>query len=290
MSGADQLRALLTEFAGEIRERLDDLATAVAAGDSDDVLRRAHQVKGTARTLDLPDVAVAMERLEQAYRGRPPRLQAARDALAAARHAAEVGPRPSDDVVRLGHALRTPLSVVLGFGHLLRDADLPPEAHEHADAVVEAAEQMVAIVDRATLATCAGDRAAHDDRAAGPAPATVLCIEDDPLGVRLVEEQLLYLSPARVLVARTGAEGIALARREHPELVLLDPGLPDLSGAEALRGLRDSLDETARIVVVTGETRAERLQEFLDAGADECLTKPLDPGRLPALVARAWPV
>lgn len=284
MSGADQLRALLTEFAGEIRERLDDLATAVAAGDSDDVLRRAHQVKGTARTLDLPDVAVAMERLEQAYRGRPPRLQAARKALAAARHAAEVGPRPSDDVVRLGHALRTPLSVVLGFGHLLRDADLPPEAREHADAVVQAAEQMVAIVDRATLATCAGDRAA------GPAPATVLCIEDDPLGVRLVEEQLLHLSPARVLVARTGAEGIALARREHPELVLLDPGLPDLSAAEVLRGLRDSLDETARIVVVTGETRAERLQGFLDAGADECLTKPLDPGRLPALVARAGPV
>jgi len=291
VTGADQVRALLTEYSGEIRGRLDALSVAVEAGDTGEALRRAHLLKGSARTLELFDLAAAMERVEDAYRAEPPRVQAARDALAAARLAAPGGPSERDDVARLGHALRTPLNVVLGFAHLLRDADLAPAPRQHAEAIIEAAEQLAALIDEATAAPVEVLRPVEVPAAAAPGTAsvakvTVLCIEDDPASARLVEELLLRVPSVRVVVAATGADGVALAGREHPDLVLLDPGLPDLSGEEALRGLRASAGEGVHLVVLTGETRAERLQSLLAAGATECVTKPVDAGRLRALVER----
>lgn len=292
MTGPDQVRTLLSEFSGEIRQRLDGLAAAVEAGDAEGALRRAHMLKGSARTLALTDLAAAMERVEDAYRAEPPHVQDARDAVATARLAAETAPSERDDVAHLGHALRTPLNVVLGFAHLLRDAGLAPEAREHADAIVRAAEQMAALIDQAT----AVDREEGDTAGAptaggraGTAPVTVLCIEDDPASARLVEELLVRIPSVRVFVSGTGAEGVALAEREHPDLVLLDPGLPDLSGVETLRGLRSVLGDRADVVVVTGETRPERLQSLLAAGATECVTKPVETGRLQALVERVRP-
>ncbi len=291
MTGADHVRALLVEFSGEIRQRLDALAAAVDAGDADDVLRRAHTLKGSARTLALSDLAAAMERLEDAYRSTPVRLDAARDALAAARLAAEDGVSQQDAVARLSHALRTPLNVVLGFAHLLRDSGLGPEAQGHADAIVQAAGQMAALMDEATgTAAVVRDTAPVPSAAQDAAPVTVLYVEDDPASARLVEELLGRVPAVRFLAAGTGAEGVALAQREHPDLVLLDPGLPDIPGEEVLRFLHEgSAGGVPVIVLVTGESGPERLRELREAGAAECVIKPVDVGRLRALVESVRP-
>jgi CheY-like chemotaxis protein/HPt (histidine-containing phosphotransfer) domain-containing protein len=292
VTGADQVGALLVEFSGEIRQRLDGLAAAVDAGDADDVLRRAHTLKGSARTLALPDLAAAMERLEEAYRSTPVRVDAARDALAAARLAAEAGVSQQDAVGRLSHALRTPLNVVLGFAHLLRSADLGPEAQEHADAIVRAAGQMAALIDEATAGTAAvvRDTAPVSSAVQDAAPVTVLYVEDDPASARLVGELLGRVPAVRFLAAGSGAEGVALARHEHPDLVLLDPGLPDIPGEEVLRLLHEGAAAGVPVIVlVTGESRPERLQELREAGAAECVIKPVDLGRLQALVESVRP-
>ena len=122
----------------------------------------------------------------------------------------------------------------------------------------------------------------------GP-PVTVLYVEDDAASARLLEEVLRRLPAVRLLVAATGAEGIALAQQEQPHLVLLDPGLPDITGDEILRRLREGPTAATPVVVVTGDTRSERLQELLDAGASDCLAKPVDLGRLLALVDAVRP-
>jgi CheY-like chemotaxis protein/HPt (histidine-containing phosphotransfer) domain-containing protein len=291
VTGADQVRALLLEFSGEIRQRLDALAAAVEAGDADDALRRAHTLKGSARALALPDLAAAMEKLEDAYGANPVRVEAARDALAAARLAAEAAVAQQEAVARLSHALRTPLNVVLGFAHLLRDADLGPEARGHADAIVLAAEQMAALIDEAT-----GTPGVTQGRPPVPAavrdtaPVTVLYVEDDPASARLVEELLGRVPAVRLVGARTGAEGIALAQRERPDLVLLDPGLPDLPGEEVVRLLREgSAGAVPVIAVVTGDSRPERLRQLREAGAAECVIKPVDLARLQAFVESVRP-
>ncbi len=292
MTGADVSRALRAEFSGEIRRRVDELAAASEAGDADDVVRRAHMLKGSAHALALPALVAAMEQLEGAYRAQPARTDEARAALAAARASVDASAPPAEAVALLSHALRTPLNVVLGFAHLLQQADLRTEERAHADAIVEAAEQIAVLIDGASGAPPAvrpTDLAAARAPAADVAPVTVLYVEDDPASARLTEEVLRRLPAVRLLVAGTGAEGLSLAERERPHLVLLDLGLPDLSGEEVLRRLREGPSVATPVVVVTGDSRPERLRELREAGASDTLAKPVDLGRLLALVDAARP-
>ena len=60
---------------------------------------------------------------------------------------------------------------------------------------------------------------------------TILYIEDDPASRRLVERTLLFAG-YNVLVAERGLQGVDLARRHDPDLILTDINLPDLSGQE----------------------------------------------------------
>jgi CheY-like chemotaxis protein/HPt (histidine-containing phosphotransfer) domain-containing protein len=293
VTGADGVDALRTEFSGEVRRRIDELGAAMAAADIDDVLRCAHKLKGSGHALALPELVAAMEEVEEAYRAQPARAEAARAALVAARLAADTGSSGASQegaVALLSHALRTPLNVVLGFAHLLRDGDLRTEERAHADAIVQAAEQIAALIDEAAGAP---DAARAGDPVAVPAsagkPVTVLYVEDDAASAHLAEEVLRRLPVVRLLVVGTGSEGIAVAERERPDLVLLDPGLPDITGDEVLRRLRAGPAAATPVVVVTGDTRPERLLELRDAGASDCLTKPVDPSRLLALVDAVRP-
>lgn len=289
MSSDDAIGDLRAEFALELRRRVDGLAAAMAGGDGAGVLERAHTLKGSAAALGLPALMAAMERVEAAYGAHPVETEVADRALAEARGVVEALPAPQGDLARLAHALRTPLNVVLGYGHLLRDAGLGAVEREHADAIVRAAEEMSALLDRAAGAAVAQPGGQAAAGMSGTAEVTVLYIEDDPASARLAEEVLRRVPAVRLIVVATGSDGIALAERERPHLILLDPGLPDIEGDELLRRLRDGPAAAASLVVVTGDSRPERLRELLGAGAGECLTKPVDLGRLLALVDGARP-
>jgi len=82
--------------------------------------------------------------------------------------------------------------------------------------------------------------------------------------------------------ARTGEEAIAAAAAETYALILLDLGLPETSGLEALREIRRRR-QTLPIIIVTAQDRAEQKVEGLDAGADDYVVKPFD---LDELLAR----
>ncbi len=290
------LEALRAEFAGELEHRIERLAAAVEAGDAEDVAQRAHTLKGSAQALALPELVAAMERLEAAFGAQPPRREDAVTALAAAAAAVEANTAAvvpaAEAVARLSHELRTPLSVVLGFAHLLQLADLRPEERAHADAIMQAAERLAAIVDEAAGTPPASPASPADRGPLSPShgpPVTVLYLEDDAASIRLVQQVLRRRPAVRLVVARTGADGLAAAERERPDLVLLDLGLPDLAAEEVMRRLREGPAEAPRVVVVTGDARTERLQKLRDAGASECLTKPVDLGRLLAVVDSLHP-
>jgi two-component system OmpR family response regulator/two-component system response regulator QseB len=82
--------------------------------------------------------------------------------------------------------------------------------------------------------------------------------------------------------AKTGEEAISAAATESYALILLDLGLPDTSGMEALRAIRGRR-QTLPIIIVTAQDRAEQKVEGLDAGADDYVVKPFD---LEELLAR----
>ena len=115
--------------------------------------------------------------------------------------------------------------------------------------------------------------------------ATVLYIEDDPGSQRLVQRTLQHAG-YHVVVASRGIEGIDLAFQEHPDLILMDINLPDLSGREVTTHLRAAPEfRDVPIVALTAQSQAGDREKALVAGATGYLTKPIDIDRLSEQIA-----
>jgi DNA-binding response OmpR family regulator len=110
---------------------------------------------------------------------------------------------------------------------------------------------------------------------------TILVVDDEP---RIVELARDYLEHAgfRVIAAADGTSALELARRDRPDLVVLDLGLPGLDGLDVTKALR--AEGTIPIVMVTA--RDDELDTLLglELGADDYLTKPFSPRELVARV------
>ncbi|BCJ45690.1 putative transcriptional regulatory protein KdpE [Actinoplanes ianthinogenes] len=99
----------------------------------------------------------------------------------------------------------------------------------------------------------------------------VLVVDDDPQIVRALRINLKARG-YQVEVAGDGAAALHVAAHFHPELVVLDLGLPDMEGAEVIAGLRGWT--TAPIIVLSGRAGSADKVDALDAGADDYVTKP----------------
>ncbi|MFU2487325.1 two-component system response regulator NarL [Thauera sp. WH-1] len=106
---------------------------------------------------------------------------------------------------------------------------------------------------------------------------SVIIVDDHPL-FRKGLSQLLQTIPGFRLVgeAAGGAEGLELARQLHPELILLDLNMRDMSGLEVLRGLRAARIDS-RVVMVTVSDAGADVVAALRGGADGYLLKDMEP-------------
>ena len=114
----------------------------------------------------------------------------------------------------------------------------------------------------------------------------ILVVEDNERNLKLLRDVLEYAG-YDVRVARTGEDGVALAVKEPPDLVLMDLQLPGIDGMEALRQLRES-PRTADIpvVAVTAQAMKEDRERALDAGFDGYVEKPISVRAFPDQVRR----
>jgi PAS domain S-box-containing protein len=105
---------------------------------------------------------------------------------------------------------------------------------------------------------------------------TVLYIEDNPANLKLVARILQRYPGARLLTTSSGIEGLAIARTEQPDIVLLDINLPDADGYQLLGELKTT-PETAGIPVValTANAMHSEVRRGKQAGFDDYLTKPI---------------
>jgi PAS domain S-box-containing protein len=104
---------------------------------------------------------------------------------------------------------------------------------------------------------------------------TLLYIEDQDLNLRLVERILQSRADYRLLTAMQGGLGLDLAREHQPDLILLDLNLPDMSGDEVLRKLKE--DPSVReipVIMVSADAMGDRIEQMLALGASGYLTKP----------------
>ncbi|WAX77537.1 response regulator [Streptomyces sp. KMM 9044] len=118
----------------------------------------------------------------------------------------------------------------------------------------------------------------------------VLVVDDEPAIVRALVINLKARS-YEVDSAHDGAAALRLAAARHPDVVLLDLGLPDMDGVEVIRGLRGWT--RVPILVLSARHASDEKVQALDAGADDYVTKPFGMdellARLRAAVRRAEP-
>jgi two-component system, OmpR family, KDP operon response regulator KdpE len=113
---------------------------------------------------------------------------------------------------------------------------------------------------------------------------TLLLVDDEPQ-IRRVLQTTLYQAGYGVILAKNGQEGIDTVVREHPDLVLLDINLPDMSGFDACKMIRVSF--AGPILMVTVRNSVRDKIDALDAGADDYIVKPFAMGELLARVRAA---
>lgn len=116
------------------------------------------------------------------------------------------------------------------------------------------------------------------------AMAQILLVEDDA-GIRAALGLALEDEGYSILQAPNGRLGMSLASTEQPDLVLLDLRLPDISGFEVCREIRQR--SNVPIIIVTAQTDTHDLVAGLEAGADDYVTKPVNTKELAARIRAA---
>jgi CheY-like chemotaxis protein len=110
--------------------------------------------------------------------------------------------------------------------------------------------------------------------------AKILVVEDDANNVNIMV-RLLRSQRHQAITAANGAEALALARTEAPDLILMDMRLPVMDGYEATRQLR-AMPETRGIPIIalTASAMAGDREKTLQAGCDDYESKPIEFARL----------
>jgi two-component system KDP operon response regulator KdpE len=99
----------------------------------------------------------------------------------------------------------------------------------------------------------------------------ILVVDDEPQILRVLRINLVARQ-YDVVTAATGAEALSAAKTAHPDVVILDLGLPDLDGVEVIRRLRAWTG--VPVIVLSGRVGSPDKVEALDCGADDYVTKP----------------
>ena len=111
----------------------------------------------------------------------------------------------------------------------------------------------------------------------------ILVVEDDPVTVQVLEHLLSQLRTVDILTARNAADAAVLYRRNAPDIVFLDIGLPEISGLTLLAKLREA-DSEACVVILTANAYRSNLDKATELGATGFLAKPFTPAKISQVV------
>jgi len=149
----------------------------------------------------------------------------------------------------------------------------------------------VAEVARPALAPVRKPDAETGLRLVGPRPAEsrkVLVTDDDRM-IRLIARMLLEKEGFKVLEAENGAVAMEMARRERPDLMLVDLQMPEMDGFQVLEMMRGEASLAAiPVLVLTSDTSATVETRVLEMGADDYVMKPFEPEVLISRVRAAF--
>ena len=105
---------------------------------------------------------------------------------------------------------------------------------------------------------------------------TILAVDDES-DVLLIIKTALMSEGYRVVTATNGPDALASAEDDNPDLVILDMMMPEMSGFEVLKAMRDKPSTRAiPVIMLTGVAHKEKIREALDLGIDYYIVKPFE--------------
>ena len=117
----------------------------------------------------------------------------------------------------------------------------------------------------------------------------ILYVEDNDRNVYMLKSRLTR-SGYTVDIATDGAQGVAMATSEQPNLILMDLTLPDIDGGEATRRIKaDPATKAIPVIALTANAMPEDREMTLAAGCDDFDTKPVELQRLPGKIRALSP-
>ena|SRR5688572_20213002 len=116
-------------------------------------------------------------------------------------------------------------------------------------------------------------------------PAQTILLVEDHADAREALQALLELEGYEVLTAAEGLAALDIARTKHPDIALIDIGLPGLDGYEVARRLRAMDGFRPTLVALTGYSQPQDRRDAEAAGFDAHLVKPVDPADLTRVLA-----
>jgi CheY-like chemotaxis protein len=125
-----------------------------------------------------------------------------------------------------------------------------------------------------------------------PQPGRSILIVEDHEDAREALRALLELEGHHVDAAGTGPRALELAQENHPEIALIDIGLPEVDGYEVARRMRAFGPRCPYLIALTGYGQPDDVKRARDAGFDAHLLKPIDPDALASVlnaIGRATP-
>jgi two-component system nitrogen regulation response regulator GlnG len=113
-----------------------------------------------------------------------------------------------------------------------------------------------------------------------------LLVVDDEVSILTAFRRAFRDPSLTVWTADSAAEGLAMARQQHPDVIILDVQLPDMTGLDLFRALRE-LDARSPVIFITGKSTTDTAIEAMKLGAYEYLLKPLELPQLRSVIERA---
>ncbi|MFN7110828.1 MAG: response regulator [Brevundimonas sp.] len=198
-------------------------------------------------------------------------------------------------LTEMSHELRTPLNTVIGFSDLLATSSLNVEQADHVGRINSAGQRLLAVVNEMidqSVGDVPEDEAARSstglaivEAATSEAPEAersgltprVLYVDDHDCNRALVVA-VLEAQGIACATAEDGAQGLEAARTGDWDLILMDIQMPVMDGVAATRAIRALPGHRGAtpIVALTANTLAEQKAEYVAAGMDDCMAKPIN--------------
>jgi two-component system cell cycle response regulator DivK len=118
---------------------------------------------------------------------------------------------------------------------------------------------------------------------------TILIVEDNDLNMKLFRD-LLQANGYETIETRNGVEAFELAKKHHPDLIIMDIQLPEVSGLDVTKWIKnDKSVKKIPVIAVTAFAMKGDEQKILDGGCEDYIAKPISVGDFLATITRHLP-